>query len=120
MKRFAEKLTAIIIFTDYNHFCNIRFSRSLPYKINTVNFFNICLIFGPEVFILCKKYAGRGSKVVNLNNPYQAPKMELFAEIVKGSEYGSASFENTNNPSSKKESGSRKNYCENNCDKGRF
>ena len=49
-----------------------------------------------------------------------APKMELFAEIVKGSEYGSASFENINNPSSEKESGSHKNYYKNNCDEGRF
>ena len=56
MKRFAKELTAIIIFTNYNYFCNISFSGSPPYEINIMIFFNGGLIFGPEVFILCKKY----------------------------------------------------------------
>ena len=36
------------------------------------------------------------------------------------SEHASASLENTNNPSSKKESGSHKNYYENVCEEGCF
>ena len=32
-----------------------------------MNFLNSGLIFGPEIFILCKKYRGRGSGAVNLD-----------------------------------------------------
>ena len=56
--------------------------------------------------------------------PYQARKMELFVETANGyfrkklhlmgSEY--ASLENANNLSSKRESGSHKNYYERVCD----
>ena len=50
-----------------------------------MKFFNTGLIFGPAVFILCKKVwemrvEGREVRYT----PYQAPKMELFVEIVNG------------------------------------
>ena len=51
-------LTTITFFTNYNYFGNISFSRSLFYKINTLNFFNIGLIFTPDVFILYRKVWG--------------------------------------------------------------
>ena len=34
-----------------------------------MNFLNLGLIFGPEVFILSKKYGGRGSGAMNLDTP---------------------------------------------------
>ena len=51
-------LTTITFFTNYNFFGNISFSRSLFYKINTLSFFNIGLIFTPDVFILYRKVWG--------------------------------------------------------------
>ena len=54
-----KELTTIIIFANYDYFCNISFSRSLLYGIHTMKFFNTGLIFSPEVFILCIKYGGR-------------------------------------------------------------
>ena len=39
-------------------------------------------IFSQDVFTLCKQYGGRGLGDMYLDNiPYQAPTMELFAEI---------------------------------------
>ena len=61
--------TPLYTTTNYNYFCNISFSRALPYDINIMSFFNSGLIFGPEVFILYKKYDGRGSGAVDLDTP---------------------------------------------------
>ena len=62
MRRFAKRVNSHNYIYKFNYFCNISFSRSPPYEINIMNFFNAGLIFGPEVFILCKKYRleGRG------------------------------------------------------------
>ena len=73
---------------------------------------------------MVQKYCGlsQESGIEILIHPYQEPTMELFAEngyfrkklhlmlkyVWKDSEYASASFENTTNPSNEKESGSHK------------
>ena len=52
-------LTTITFFTNYNYFGNISFSRSLFYKINTLSFFNIGLIFTPWMYLFyIEKYRG--------------------------------------------------------------
>ena len=54
-----------------NYFRDISFSRFLLYEINTINFLNACLIFIPEVFILCKKVWGpRGLRAVDFDMPF--------------------------------------------------
>ena len=85
---------------------------------------------------MVQKYCGlsQGSGIEILIHPYQEPNMELFAEngyfrkklhlmlkyVWKDSEYASASFENTTNPSNEKESGSHKIYFKNVSDEGFF
>ena len=49
---------AIIIFANYNYFCNITFSSFLLYKINIMNFIKAGQIFTLEVFALCEKVWG--------------------------------------------------------------
>ena len=53
MERFEKLLKAIIIFASYNFFRSISCSCALVHEINY--FFNVDLIFAPEVFIQCKK-----------------------------------------------------------------
>ena len=60
MKHLVKELMVIIVFTNYNYFCNISFSCSLPYEINIMNFFNTGPIFGSEVLTICKKYGVEG------------------------------------------------------------
>ena len=60
----------IVIFANYNYFCNISFSRPLFFEIDIMNVFNARLIFAPELFILCKNVWGlEGAGVAEFDIP---------------------------------------------------
>ena len=88
------------------------------------------LIYSQHVFTLCQRYGARASgdmyvdtsPIKHLRWSFLLKKpVAIFLKsstlclkyVWNGSEYDSASLENTNNLSSKKESGSNKNYYEN-------
>ena len=88
------------------------------------------LIYSQHVFTLCQRYGGRASGDVYVDtSPIKHLRWSFLLKkpvaiflkssalclkyVWNGSEYDSASLENTNNLSSKKESGSNKNYYEN-------
>ena len=85
IERFAN------IVNNYNDFRNISFLLSLLCEKKC--FFNTCLIFTPEVFILCKKERGpRGPETVNFwYNYLSIYSNELaYLQLITVSVYGSS------------------------------